>query len=326
MVDGYGRQIAYLRISITDRCDFRCQYCMAEDMSFLPRSQVLTIEEILRIAGVFTQLGVKKIRVTGGEPLIRKGVEALFVGLGRLDALEELALTTNGSQLASQCIMLKRAGVTSLNISLDSLRADRFRAITRVGHIDPVLEGIDCAIAAGFRRIRLNAVILDGLNRDEVLPLVNFAVAKGIDMAFIEEMPLGQVTVAGKKLAFVPSDELMAEIGRHYELDPVSQKKNGGPARTFSVRGTQSTVGFISPHSHNFCATCNRLRISAEGRLLLCLGNEHSIDLRDMMRTGLSDTEIKDAIIASLAIKPERHVFDQPDQPQIMRFMNATGG
>ena len=326
MVDGYGRQIAYLRISITDRCDFRCQYCMAEDMSFLPRSQVLTIEEILRIAELFTDLGVRKIRVTGGEPLIRKGVEALFAGLGRLEALQELALTTNGSQLASQCAMLKRSGVTSINISLDSLRADRFREITRVGRIDPVLEGIDCAIAAGFRRIRLNAVILDGLNRDEVLPLVHFAVSKGIDLAFIEEMPLGQVTVGGKKLAFVPSDELMEEIGRHYELNQLSSTTIGGPAQTFSLRGTQSTVGFISPHSHNFCATCNRLRISAEGRLLLCLGNEHSIDLREMMRTGLSDAEIKDAIIASLAMKPERHVFDQPDQPQIMRFMNATGG
>jgi cyclic pyranopterin phosphate synthase len=299
---------------------------MAETMQFLPRSEVLTIEELLRTARLFTELGVRKIRVTGGEPLIRRGVSELFEGLGSLAGLDTLALTTNGSHLADSGHALRNAGVNSVNISLDSLQSDRFKTITRIGDLDTVLRGIDRAIECGFERIRLNAVILDGLNRDEVVPLTQYALDKNIHIAFIEEMPLGQVNVGGKPLAYVSSDALQKELAEHFSLLPMTASDTAGPARDFLIAGSQTQVGFISPHSHNFCAQCNRLRISAEGRLLMCLGNEESIDLRGLLRAGSTDQEIKTIIIDSLSIKPERHVFDQPEEPQIVRFMNATGG
>ena len=326
LIDGFDRTISYLRLSVTDRCDFRCQYCMAETMQFLPRAEVLSIEELLRTAKLFTELGVKKIRITGGEPLIRRGVDALFQGIGQLPGLETLALTTNASHLTESAPRLRQAGVNSINISLDSLRSERFRDITRIGKLETVLRGIDAAVQAGFEKIRLNAVILEGLNRDEVLPLTRFALDKQIGIAFIEEMPLGQVNLGSKVLSYVSSDELIDELSTHYALEPVSNSQTAGPSRNFLIAGTQTHVGFISPHSNNFCGSCNRLRISAEGRLLMCLGNEESIDLRQLMRAGDSDQSIKTAIIESLSLKPERHVFDRPDEPQIMRFMNATGG
>ena len=326
LIDGFDRTISYLRLSVTDRCDFRCQYCMAETMQFLPRAEVLSIEELLRTAKLFTELGVKKIRITGGEPLIRRGVDALFQGIGQLPGLETLALTTNASHLTESAPRLRQAGVNSINISLDSLRSERFRDITRIGKLETVLRGIDAAVQAGFEKIRLNAVILEGLNRDEVLPLTRFALDKQIGIAFIEEMPLGQVNLGSKVLSYVSSDELIGELSTHYALEPVSNSQTAGPSRNFLIAGTQTQVGFISPHSNNFCGSCNRLRISAEGRLLMCLGNEESIDLRQLMRAGDSDQSIKTAIIESLSLKPERHVFDRPDEPQIMRFMNATGG
>ena len=326
LIDSFDRRISYLRLSVTDRCDFRCQYCMAETMTFLPRGQVLTIEELLRTARLFTELGVRKIRVTGGEPLIRRGIEELFAGLGKLPGLDTLALTTNGSHLAEQAAGLSAAGVHSVNISLDSLNPTRFEAITRIGKLSTVLEGIDAAIASGFERIRLNAVILNGLNHDEVVTLTHFALSKQIHIAFIEEMPLGQVNLGGKQLEYVSSDSIKSELETHFELQPLVSRDSSGPSRDYLIAGSQTQVGFISPHSHNFCAECNRLRVSAEGRLLMCLGNEESIDLRDLLRSGRSDDEIKSTIIDSLAIKPERHVFDRPDEPQIVRFMNATGG
>ena len=326
LIDSFDRRISYLRLSVTDRCDFRCQYCMAETMTFLPRGQVLTIEELLRTARLFTELGVKKIRVTGGEPLIRRGVGELFAGLGKLPGLDTLALTTNGSHLSEQAAGLSAAGVRSINISLDSLNPTRFEAITRIGKLSTVLEGIDAAIASGFERIRLNAVILNGLNHDEVVTLTHFALSKQIHIAFIEEMPLGQVNLGGKQLEYVSSDSTKSELETHFELQPLVSRDSSGPSRDYLIAGSQTQVGFISPHSHNFCAECNRLRVSAEGRLLMCLGNEESIDLRDLLRSGRSDDEIKSTIIDSLAIKPERHVFDRPDEPQIVRFMNATGG
>jgi cyclic pyranopterin phosphate synthase len=299
---------------------------MAETMEFLPRSEVLTIEELLRTARLFTELGVRKIRVTGGEPLIRRGVHELFEGLGGLAGLDTLALTTNGSHLAGSAHALRDAGVNSVNISLDSLQSDRFKTITRIGDLDTVLRGVDRAIDCGFERIRLNAVILDGLNRDEVVPLTQYALDKNIHIAFIEEMPLGQVNVGGKPLAYVSSDAIQKELAEHFSLVPMTASDTAGPARDFLIAGSQTQVGFISPHSHNFCAQCNRLRMSAEGRLLMCLGNEESIDLRGLLRAGSNDQEIKTTIIDSLSIKPERHVFDQPEEPQIVRFMNATGG
>ncbi len=326
LIDSFDRRISYLRLSVTDRCDFRCQYCMAETMEFLPRAGVLTIEELIRTARLFTELGVRKIRVTGGEPLIRRGVDELFAGLGELPGLETLALTTNGSQLAKQATHLRDAGVSSVNISLDSLNPSRFHTITRIGHLDAVIKGIEAAIAVGLKRIRLNAVILNGVNRDETLSLTRFAIDKNIHIAFIEEMPLGQVNVGGKALAYVSSDDIKAELEQHFELQALSSQADAGPSRDFRIAGTRTEVGFISPHSHNFCSQCNRLRISAEGRLLMCLGNEESVDLRDLLRSGYSDEDIKTFIIDSLSIKPERHIFDRPNEPQIVRFMNATGG
>lgn len=326
LVDSFGRQISYLRISVTDRCDFRCTYCMAEEMTFLPRKQVLSLEEIERVARIFVGLGVRKIRVTGGEPLVRHSVEHLIANLGQLNGLEELALTTNGSQLTRLAGSLRAGGVTSMNISLDTLEPDAFRRITRVGELSKVIAGIDAAVAAGFPRLRINAVVLRGHNEDQILPLTEFALERGIDIAFIEEMPLGQVNAAGKNLELVTSDEVLETVARAHTLETADTQQHSGPARYHRVSGTATRVGLISPHSNNFCSSCNRLRITAEGRLLLCLGNEDSISLRDLMRAGLSDEALTEAIRDALAYKPERHVFDRPDEPQILRFMNASGG
>lgn len=326
LVDGFGRTINYVRLSVTDRCDFRCTYCMAEDMVFMRRDDVLTLEEIARIARIFVELGVKKLRVTGGEPLIRRGVEQLFNQLGALRGLTELALTTNGSQLMSKASALRAAGVSSINISLDTLRPDRFQAITRTGDLDQVIAGIDAAVAAGFPRIRINAVILRGQNDDDVLELVRFAQARNLHIAFIEEMPLGQVNAAGKPLEFVGSDDILLQLQSALKLEAIGMREHSGPARYWQLTGTKTQIGLISPHSNNFCGSCNRLRVTAEGRLLLCLGNEHSVNLREQLRCGASDDDLKHQIQAALTRKPERHVFDQPDEPQILRFMNASGG
>lgn len=326
LIDSFGRKIDYLRLSVTDRCDFRCTYCMAEDMTFLPRKEVLSIEELERVAHIFVALGVAKIRITGGEPLIRRGVDQLLMTLGNMPGIRELALTTNGSQLRQRAQTLRDTGVNSVNISLDTLKASKFRLLTRTGDLATVLAGIDAAIAAGFERIRLNAVILRGQNDDDILPLTHFAMDKGIDIAFIEEMPLGQVNAAGKPLEFVASSEIATLLESHYRLTPLASDAQAGPARYWQLGNTSSRLGLISPHSNNFCASCNRLRVTAEGRLLLCLGNEHSISLRDHLRRGDSDNDIAEHILRALNSKPERHIFDQPDEPQILRFMNASGG
>ena len=329
LIDSFNRRIDYVRLSVTDRCDFRCTYCMAEEMTFLPRSKVLSLEEIARIARVFVQLGVAKLRVTGGEPLVRRDVTTLFNELGSLlakDGLKELAVTTNGSQLVRFAPALRAAGVTTLNISLDTLDAARFRALTRIGTLEDVIAGIDAARDQNFPRIRINAVVLRGNNEGDILPLLDFALDRGLDIAFIEEMPLGQVNLAGKPLEYLPSDAILGEVQRHYNLHSEATPDHSGPARYWRIDGSSSRMGLISPHSNNFCASCNRLRVTAEGQLLLCLGNEHSISLRDLLRDGASDLELSSAIVAALNDKPEQHVFDQPDQPQIMRFMNASGG
>jgi cyclic pyranopterin phosphate synthase len=329
LIDSFNRRIDYVRLSVTDRCDFRCTYCMAEEMTFLPRSKVLSLEEIARIAGVFVQLGVAKLRVTGGEPLVRRDVTTLFQELGSLlaeDGLKELAVTTNGSQLVRFAPALRAAGVTTLNVSLDTLNSARFRALTRIGTLEDVIAGIDAARDQNFPRIRINAVVLRGNNEGDILPLLDFALERGLDIAFIEEMPLGQVNLAGKPLEYLPSDTILGEVQQHYSLKSEAAPDHSGPARYWRIDGSSSRMGLISPHSNNFCASCNRLRVTAEGQLLLCLGNEHSISLRDLLRDGASDFELSSAIVTALNDKPEQHVFDQPDQPQIMRFMNASGG
>lgn len=326
LVDSFQRRIRYLRLSVTDRCDLRCVYCMAEDMRFLPREQVLSLEELLRVARVFTRLGVEKIRLTGGEPLVRQGLPWLVRELAGLPGLRELALTTNGMRLAESAQALRDAGLMRLNISLDSLDPDRFRAITRVGDLARVQEGLRAARAAGFSRIKLNAVVLRGRNDDEVVDLLDFAAREDCDLAFIEEMPLGDIDEHDRALAFMPSDEILARLQRRFTLLP-STESSGGPARYWRLAGSDTRVGFISPHSHNFCASCNRVRVTVEGRLLLCLGNEHSLDLRHLMREEkLDDDGLAAAIIGAMALKPERHHFDLQEPVQIVRFMNMTGG
>ncbi|ANF25707.1 GTP 3',8-cyclase MoaA [Stutzerimonas stutzeri] len=324
--DAHNRQIDYLRMSVTDRCDFRCVYCMAEDMTFLPRQQVLGLEELERIARIFVGLGVKKIRLTGGEPLVRQGIVGLCERIAALPGLRELVMTTNGSQLVKLATPLARAGVKRLNISLDSLDAAKFHAITRTGQLQQVLDGIEAAREAGFERIKLNAVVMKGRNAEEVADLVDFAIASGLDLSFIEEMPLGDVG-RSRGESFCSSDEVKALIAeRHTLID--SAEQSGGPARYVRLpEHPQTRIGFISPHSHNFCATCNRVRLTVEGRLLLCLGHENAIDLRALLRRHpISDQPAIDAIHAALQRKPLRHEFSSGGEVQVLRFMNASGG
>jgi cyclic pyranopterin phosphate synthase len=326
LVDTFGRQVSYLRLSLTDRCDFRCIYCMSRDMQFVPRAKILTLEEILTVATAFRDLGVTKIRITGGEPLVRRNALWLIERLGALQGLRELVLTTNGSQLQRLAQPLQRAGVRRINVSLDSLRPERFRRITRVGDLEQVLKGIDAAQAAGFQRLKINAVILKHRNHDEVCDLVGFAVNRGMDITFIEEMPLGSIDDHDRAEAFYSSDRVRRDVEQVFNLQP-SEETSGGPARYFRVDGSATRVGFISPHSHNFCDSCNRVRLTTEGRLLLCLGQEHSADLRHVLRSHPGDdARLKQAIVDAMRIKPRGHDFSLSEQPVILRHMNVTGG
>lgn len=324
--DGLGRRIEYLRLSVTDRCDFRCVYCMAEDMTFLPRAQILSLEEIERLARLFVSLGVRKIRLTGGEPLVRRGIVDLCARISALPGLRELVMTSNGSQLVKMAEPLAAAGVKRLNISLDSLDAERFKAITRTGDLQQVLDGIEAARAAGFERIKLNTVVLKGRNHDEVPALTDYALSRGLDITFIEEMPLGEV---GRERgeAYCSSDEVRAMLSERYRLLD-STESSGGPARYLRVEGyPDSRIGFISPHSHNFCDTCNRVRLTTEGRLLLCLGHENALDMRRLLRQHPGDdAPVREALERALLYKPARHEFSVDGEVQVLRFMNATGG
>jgi cyclic pyranopterin phosphate synthase len=326
LIDRFGRRVSYVRVSITDRCDFRCVYCMAEEMEFLPRAQILTLEEIHAACRAFVALGVDKIRITGGEPLVRNGALDLARRIGALPGLRELAITTNGSRLEQCAAELKAAGVRRVNVSLDSLDPERFRQMTRIGELERVLRGIDAALAAGFEGVKVNAVVLKHRNHDEVGDLVAYAVGKGIDISFIEEMPLGVVDGHDRAEEYYSSDDIKRDLERRFELLP-STETTGGPSRYFRVAGASTRVGFISPHSHNFCGACNRVRLTAEGRLLLCLGNEHSVDLKRVLRANPGDDErLRQAIVEAMALKPERHHFDLKAQPVILRHMSATGG
>lgn len=326
LTDRFGRQVDYVRLSVTDRCDFRCIYCMAEQMTFVPRREVLSLEELHRVARVFAGLGVRRIRLTGGEPLVRPGLAKLAGWISALPGLEELNLTTNGARLAQQAQALKAAGVSRLNISLDSLDPGRFRALTRTGELADVLAGIKAAQSAGFERIRLNAVILRGRNDDELPALVDFALTRGLDIAFIEEMPLGQLDDRLRAEAFLSSEDIRSRLAEQVTLVP-STETSAGPSRYWQVPGQNSRIGFISPHSHNFCHLCNRVRVTVEGRLLLCLGNEHSVDLKPVLRASPDDDgPLRDAIVAAMDLKPERHHFSHEPEEQLVRFMNMTGG
>lgn len=326
MQDGFGRKIDYLRMSVTDRCDFRCVYCMAKTMTFLPRQQVLTLEELQRLATVFVGMGVRKIRLTGGEPLIRPGIVELCRNIAALPGLRELVMTSNGSQLGRLARPLVDAGVKRMNISLDSLDPHRFRAITRIGDLDQVLNGIEAARDAGFERIKLNCVVMKGRNFDEVPALVQYAIDQRIDISFIEEMPLGDVGRSrGESLC--SSDEVRAEIARYHGLLD-STESSGGPARYVRLeRHPHTRIGFISPNSHNFCGTCNRVRMTVEGKLLLCLGQDDALDLRGLLRRyPLDDQPVIAAVHKALRGKPLRHDFSPQGEVQIVRFMNMSGG
>src|SRR5690606_1099185 len=305
LVDPFGRRITYLRLSVTDRCDFRCTYCMSEDMVFAPRAQILSLEELYAVADAFIGLGVKRIRVTGGEPLVRKGLPTLLARLGAREELEDLAITTNGSQLHALAPTLREAGVKRLNISLDSLKRERFAELTRRDRLERVLTGIEAARAAGFKRIKLNSVILKGRNDDEIIDLVTFAIDRGLDISFIEEMPLGSVSSHERHVTFCSSDEVRQRIETRYPLVR-SSHATGGPSRYWQVAGTQTQVGFISPHSNSFCGSCNRVRVTAVGKLVLCLGHEGALDLKSLMRAHPGDGErLRNALVDALQLKPE---------------------
>ncbi|BCV34605.1 GTP 3',8-cyclase MoaA [Shewanella algae] len=323
--DGFGRKIEYLRLSITDRCDFRCIYCMSEDPCFLEREQVLSLEELAFIGRAFTELGVSKIRLTGGEPLVRSDCDRLVTQLAALPGLKDLSMTSNGSRLAKLAPALKAAGLNRLNISLDTLKSELFTTLTRNGKLERVLKGIDVAKAAGFDRIKINAVILKGRNENEIIDLLEYCRQKQLDIAFIEEMPLG-VMEERSLPRHMSSSDVREIINQRWPLS-LSSKRTGGPARYYSMADSPIHIGFISPHSHNFCHECNRVRVTAEGRLLLCLGNEHSLDLKQIIRSHPGDIDVlKQVIFEAIQRKPKEHHFDDPNQVQILRFMNSTGG
>jgi len=326
LIDDFGRRVSYVRLSVTDRCDFRCVYCMSEEMTFLPRAQVLTLEEMGTIARAFTEMGVEKIRLTGGEPLVRRGIEQLVDEIGALPGLNDFTMTTNGASLRKHAQRLRDGGMQRLNISIDSLDPERFKQLTRTGDLSKVIDGLRAAQEAGFERIKLNAVILKGRNDDEVLDLVEFARNEGVDISFIEEMPLGDVSDHNRDETYCSSDEVQALIEARYPLIPTTET-TAGPSRYFKMADSRSRIGFISPHSHNFCSSCNRVRVTVEGRLLLCLGNEHSVDLRAVLRRHPGDMQaLKTAIVNALPLKPERHHFTTDGDVQVVRFMNMTGG
>jgi len=326
LIDAFGRTVDYIRLSITDRCDFRCTYCMGEEMSFLPRDEVLSLEECARIVKAFVSLGVSKVRITGGEPLVRKNAIWLFEEIGKMSGVRELVTTTNGSQLEQQAEALKQAGVKRINISLDSLNNARFKAITRVGELEKVLRGIQAAKKVGFDNIKLNTVLMRGINDDETLELVQFAIDQKIDISFIEEMPIGDVNHQ-RNDSFVSNTETLSTIQTAYPMTS-SSLNTGGPARYWQVENSSTKIGFISPHSHNFCEACNRVRISCKGELYLCLGQEDKIELMPILRAHPNNDEpLIQAIIDSMSIKPKGHDFDlQRATPAVVRFMSHTGG
>jgi cyclic pyranopterin phosphate synthase len=326
LIDPFARLIKYVRLSVTDRCDFRCVYCMSEEMQFLPRERVLQLEEIARLGKIFSGLGVETFRLTGGEPLLRRDLPWL---VEQLASHSEVVMTTNGARLEQFAKALKLAGLSRLNVSLDTLNEQQFHELTRTGHLKDVLKGIDAAQHEGFS-IKLNVVMMKGRNDDQILPLVAFAQARGLDISFIEEMPLGVIEEHSRQITFMPSHEIRQIIANEMSLTP-SQYHTTGPSRYWEVesnltRQSKTKIGFISPHSHNFCGDCNRVRVTSEGRLLLCLGNEHGIDLMSSLRGSANDAEIAASIQNALQQKPEKHHFDLNDTPQIVRFMNMTGG
>ncbi len=329
MRDPFGREITYLRVSVTDRCDLRCVYCMAEEMTFLPKADLLTLEELERVSAAFIRLGVRKIRLTGGEPLVRRDVMRLVRGLGaRLGAggLEELTLTTNGSQLARFASDLAAAGVRRLNVSLDTLDPARFTAITRWGRIEKTLDGIFAAKAAGLA-IKINTVALKGLNEDEFDRLIAWCGEHGFDLCLIETMPMGEIG-ADRTEQYLPLSLVRARLARTWTLEETDYA-TGGPARYVTVKETGRRLGFITPMTHNFCESCNRVRLTCTGTLYMCLGQDDAADLRAAVRASSDDSLLEAAILEAIARKPKGHDFvidRRRNRPAVARHMSLTGG
>jgi GTP 3',8-cyclase len=325
MIDGFGRRITYVRMSVTDRCDLRCRYCMAEKMTFLPRKDVLSLEEIVELADIFIGRGVKRIRLTGGEPLVRKGVDELIPELGKRvgRGLDELTLTTNGTQLARYAAMLFGAGVRRINVSLDSRDPDRFQHITRHGDVAQVLAGIDTASAAGLK-IKINMVALRGLNDDEIASMLVWCASAGHDLTLIETMPLGEIE-EHRTEHYLPLDDVRARLSEQFELIP-TLARSGGPARYYDVKGLGNRLGFITPLTQNFCDGCNRIRVAATGTVFGCLGHDQKVELRDVLRNGGPEA-VTAALDRLLAGKPKGHHFRiEADRPAVDRHMSVTGG
>ncbi len=329
MIDPFGRHITYLRVSVTDRCDFRCVYCMAEEMEFLPKHEVLTLEELDRVCSAFVRLGVRKLRLTGGEPLVRRNIMSLFRALGRhlvSGALDELTLTTNGSQLARYAGELAECGVRRVNVSLDTLDPARFAEITRRGRLDRVLAGIDAAKRAGLQ-VKINTVALRGVNEDEFDRLVAWCGEQGFDLVFIEVMPMGDIGGETRLDQYLPLSLVRARLQRRWTLDPTDYR-TGGPARYVTVRETGRRLGFITQLTHNFCESCNRVRLTCTGTLYMCLGQEDAADLRTPLRRSEGDEAVERAIIEAIDRKPKGHDFiidRRHNRPALARHMSVTG-
>jgi cyclic pyranopterin phosphate synthase len=328
MIDPFGRAVTYLRVSVTDRCDFRCTYCMAENMTFLPKKDLLTLEELDRLCSAFIAKGVRKLRLTGGEPLVRKNIMFLVRALGRhIEAgrLEELTLTTNGSQLARYADELYACGVRRINVSLDTLNADKFQAITRWGNFDKVMEGIEAAQKAGLK-IKLNAVALKGFNDHEIPEMLRFAHGRGMDLTVIETMPMGEID-EDRTDQYMPLSELRQNLEQQFTLTEIPYK-TGGPARYVEVKETGGRLGFITPMTHNFCESCNRVRLTCTGTLYMCLGQNDAADLRTALRASPDDGYLSAAIDEAITRKPKGHDFiiDRNNRPAVARHMSVTGG
>jgi GTP 3',8-cyclase len=328
MIDPFGRAITYLRVSVTDRCDLRCVYCMAEDMTFLPKAEVLSLEELDRLCAAFIRLGTDKIRITGGEPLVRRDVMTLFRALGaRLGAgLRELTLTTNGTQLARYAEDLAAAGVRRVNVSLDTLSPEKFSSMTRWGKVEKTLDGIFAAKAAGLA-VKINAVAMKGVNEDDFDGLLAWCGEHGFDLCLIETMPMGEID-AQRTEQYLPLSLVRARLRKRWTLEETDYR-TGGPSRYYTVAETGRRIGFITPMTHNFCESCNRVRLTCTGTLYMCLGQDDSADFRRVLRSGASDAELDAAIVAAIARKPKGHDFiidRRHDKPAVARHMSVTGG
>ena len=331
LIDPFARAISYLRVSVTDRCDFRCSYCMSENMTFLPKADLLSLEELDRLCTAFVGMGVEKLRITGGEPLVRKGILSFFEAMSRhlgSGALKELTLTTNGSQLARFAEPLAALGIRRINVSLDTLNPTKFAEITRWGRLPQVLDGINAAKAAGLR-VKINTVALKGFNEDELFSLTDWCAANDHDLTFIEVMPMGEDMGTGLRLdQYWPLKDLRARMASRYTLTDLAER-TGGPARYVRIDETGQKIGFITPLTHNFCESCNRVRLTCTGQLYMCLGQEDMADLRAPLRASPDDVALKQAIRAAIARKPKGHDFDYSRQlvkGQITRHMSHTGG